>query len=155
MIRSNNWVDLITSNPKDIKNIFLGKMSTCYSFKDTDKFPEEKGIYFIFKNKADAQNKTKPIYIGEVHAEERNFKKRCCQYVQQGNGGNSVRKKIEEIFNYSQVNAINYIKNNFYCCFYSLSENKSIEQIEKVAIWCFQPILNFIKNDFNYDDLVI
>ena len=97
------------------------------------------------------------IYIGSASVNERTIKKRCQQYLQKGNGGESFRGKIETLKEISSDEAIKFIKDNISAKFinYNDLEEDSIKQLEQIAICCYQRVLNFILKKFDYKTLQV
>jgi len=77
--------------------------------------------------------------------------------LQKGNGGSSFRGKIEQLKNISTDEAIAFIKNNISAKFidYKKLEENRIKQLEQIAIVSCQPPLNFMLNQFNYQNLEV
>ena len=105
MLNATNFLALIT--PSETTKIYFEKMLTSEltSFNDISNFPNYKGLYFLYYEST-------LLYIGSASAENRTVKKRCQQYIQQGNGGNSFRGKIELLQNIPSDQAIKFIKMN-------------------------------------------
>lgn len=148
MLNTTNFLALIT--PSETTKIYFEKMLTSEltSFSDISNFPNYKGLYFLYYEST-------LLYIGSASAESRTVKKRCQQYIQQGNGGNSFRGKIELLQNIPPGQAIKFIKMNIQAKFIDLSEiqENKIKQLEQVAIYACQPPLNFVLNKFDYKNL--
>ena len=125
MLNATNFLALIT--PSETTKIYFEKMLTSEltSFNDISNFPNYKGLYFLYYEST-------LLYIGSASAENRTVKKRCQQYIQQGNGGNSFRGKIELLQNIPSGQAIKFIKMNIQAKFIDLSEiqENKIKQLE-------------------------
>lgn len=130
------FIDLLTP-----KYIFFNEISS---------FPEYKGLYFLYYNST-------LLYIGSASAEERTVRIRCQQYLQKGNGGNSFRGKIEQLKKISTEETIEFIKKNISAKFidYKEQEKNKIKQLEQIAILSYQPPLNFMLNQFSYQNLEV
>jgi hypothetical protein len=144
---------LSTSNPELVKTE-LDQVLTQKQilFSNVDLFPAYRGLYYLY-NKSDLTL----LYIGSVYGKDRSIKDRCNQYIIKGKGGDSFRGKISILKKLSDEKTIKYIKENVYAKFVNLEsiDEQSIRQIEQVAIWAYQPTLNFILNKFSYEDLNI
>lgn len=153
MIGSKSWNDLMNCNQEECRNYFISKMSDKMRFNDIHTFPKKKGLYFVYNDTEVCQAAKQAIYIGKADVNERNIRKRCQQYLQKGNGGDSIKRKLQLIMNYNDQQTIDHIRHNFWCRFIIYTEESNIPQLEQVAIWAFQPILNFIKKDFTFEHI--
>ena len=155
MFNSNDFNEVISSNPKKIQFQISESLSEEMLFTDIDNFPKYKGIYFLFLNTTNKEL----LYIGSVYANNRSIKDRLQQYLQLGSGGESFRGKIASLNNISDSDAIEFIKTTVTAKFIDMNkfDKDSIKQIEQVAIWANQPPLNYIlkKFDFTQIDIIV
>ncbi len=143
MLNTSNYKTMLSANPNTTRTTFSKKIVSEVSFNNIEDFPTTKGIYFIYE-KPDLEH---PIYIGST---ARDFKTRCRQYLQDGNGGESFRGKISALQGCKTTDAITWIKSNCSAKFLVLNDGNHQNQLEQIAIWCFSPKLNFILNNFEY-----
>jgi len=151
MLNTDNFTDLINSAYREDKEYFQSLLSKNHlDFRNISTFPKERGLYFLFWKEI-------LLYIGSASAQSRTIKIRCQQYIQQGSGGESFRGKIEILRDISSNEAIEFIKNNISAKFinYDKLNEDSIKQLEQVAIYCYQPVLNFILKKFDYKTLQV
>ena len=120
------------------------------NFNDISNFPNYKGLYFLYYDSI-------LLYIGSANAEKRTIKIRCRQYLQKGSGGKSFRGKIEQLKNIPAEEAIKFIKQKISAKFINFSEleKNKILQLEQIAIFSYQPTLNFMLNKFDYENLKV
>jgi hypothetical protein len=151
MIDSNSFKELLSASPDALRIKLLGTLSEPISFRNSAKFPEEKGVYFIVKNVAEDY----PIYIGSANTGRRTVKIRCGQYLQLGSGGESVRGRLAKLLRISEEEAIRYIRDELSIRHITMGDSpkRLIVQLEYAAIWACQPVLNHIQGSFVYGEL--
>jgi len=153
MLNCNSFLEVINAEEGEIKNQFYTALSEEVSFLDIDSFPEYRGIYFLFLNNEERNL----LYIGSAYGIKRNIKQRCMQYLQKGDGGDSFRGKISILKNISDEEAIIFITDNVVAKFIEMSkfDEQAIKQIEQVAIWGYQPPMNFILKKFDFKQVQV
>ena len=153
MFNTQNFDEFIKSNPKLIREEFDKVLTTNIDFLTIEKFPKERGLYFLYLS--DSENTL--LYIGSTYGGNRTIYERCRQYLQKGCGGESFRGKIANLKNISEDDAVQFIKDKVKAKFILLNdfEEIAIRQIEQVAVWSYQPPLNFVLKKFNFKQLEI
>lgn len=127
------YIDFIQSDEANkLKELIEGNLEGPISFKDVNKLPQEKGVYFIY-------DKDKLVYIGESGTgKKQRIRERCSQYVNKGSGA-TFRDKLMKDKNLQIDKAISYIKQ--YCSVRYILENELIK-MEHFTIGLFNPKYN-------------
>lgn len=143
MLIFRDFQDLLTANPAATADEFLRLLSPPIKFSQIDNFPTERGIYFLY-----IANISRPLYIGSAYESNRNLKKRCMQYLQNGSGGNSFTGRIARLKNIPRTEAIEFVRANIFARFIVEVDldKATIKQREMACIWALQPPLNFINH---------
>lgn len=142
MLNCDDFDSLMLSCPMTAANAISALLSESTAFSDIENFATHRGVYFLYLTDGGAL-----LYIGSAYAMRRTIKNRCRQYLQEGNGGDSFVGKIAYLKNISRDKAIDFIRNNVEARFIFCSDlgEQVIQQRERLCIWAFRPLLNFIQ----------